>query len=232
VLRPLKIAHISDLHVGDHDESMWTKLQENLWRQQPHLLFVTGDIVEDPSEENFSTAMEKLRELCTQCAIDEKDVYIVPGNHDYRIYGIFSLGRFSPSLFNNVFEKWLHSSGSGVFDENKGIALFFFDSNFSLKFIDAGGKIRKQALNKFNEECNRLEKKPGYGTAVKIALLHHHPIPIPYSQQFERLMVLDNAGEFLRHLSQKGIDIILHGHKHHRVVLIYLYRILTERDVR
>jgi len=49
-----------------------------------------------------------------------------------------------------------------------------------------------------------------------IALVHHHPLPIPYQHQHEPLLVLDNAGAFLNEVSRKRIRLILHGHKHHQ----------------
>jgi hypothetical protein len=49
-----------------------------------------------------------------------------------------------------------------------------------------------------------------------IALVHHHPLPLPYDDQFEQMMVMDNAGAFLSELSARRIRLVLHGHKHHQ----------------
>lgn len=49
----------------------------------------------------------------------------------------------------------------------------------------------------------------------RLALVHHHPLPIPYDSKHEPLLVLDNAGAFLNEVSRKRIRLILHGHKHH-----------------
>ena len=49
---------------------------------------------------------------------------------------------------------------------------------------------------------------------MRLAILHHHALPIPYEQDAEPMMVLRNAGAFLRQASKLGISLILHGHRH------------------
>ncbi len=44
--------------------------------------------------------------------------------------------------------------------------------------------------------------------------LHHHPTAIPYSGS-DVLLVLNNAGSLLVELAKRGIDLVLHGHKHY-----------------
>ena len=54
----------------------------------------------------------------------------------------------------------------------------------------------------------------------RIALVHHHVIPIPYAgaiegpTEFEPFLVLRNAGTLLRELCAWDFDMVLHGHKH------------------
>ena len=49
-----------------------------------------------------------------------------------------------------------------------------------------------------------------------IALVHHHPLPLPFDDEFESLMVMDNAGAFLAELARRRVRLVLHGHKHHQ----------------
>jgi 3',5'-cyclic AMP phosphodiesterase CpdA len=57
--------------------------------------------------------------------------------------------------------------------------------------------------------------------APRIALMHHHALPIPYSDvkegltSFEPFLVLRNAGTVLKELTRNDFDIVLHGHKHY-----------------
>jgi Calcineurin-like phosphoesterase len=67
---------------------------------------------------------------------------------------------------------------------------------------------------------NEIAKCRVWNQYFKIAVVHHHPIPIPYvstslaERVQESFMVFYNAGAFLRELGRYGIDLVLHGHKH------------------
>jgi len=91
-------------------------------------------------------------------------------------------------------------------------------------------KPTEQLSDEETERLNRLlleavypveiAKRKAWGQYFKLAVVHHHPIPIPYaSTSFvarieESFMVFYNAGAFLRELGRHGCDLILHGHKH------------------
>ena len=57
--------------------------------------------------------------------------------------------------------------------------------------------------------------------APRIALMHHHALPTPYSDvregltSFEPFLVLRNAGTLLKELTRNDFNIVLHGHKHY-----------------
>ncbi len=82
------------------------------------------------------------------------------------------------------------------------------------QLITAGSEPRAKAAKKALEDGSETRRDTllPYG----IALLHHHPLPIPYDTRHERLLVLQNAGAFLNEVSRLKIRLILHGHKHHR----------------
>ena len=80
------------------------------------------------------------------------------------------------------------------------------------------------AFNTLNKTIIGLKKTnpQKFERSFKIAVLHHHPLPIPYKRiahglvkTFERkLTVMDNGATFANHLNKMGIDLILHGHEH------------------
>ena len=55
----------------------------------------------------------------------------------------------------------------------------------------------------------------------RIALVHHHVLPIPFSDvreswtEFEPFLVLRNSGTLVRQLAGAEFDLVLHGHKHY-----------------
>lgn len=81
--------HISDLHFNDtamSTEYLREKLPEFLKREQLSCdyVFCTGDIRTANAENNcFSDKMaEYLKQLCNAVGVEEKNLFIVPGNHD------------------------------------------------------------------------------------------------------------------------------------------------------
>ncbi len=68
---------------------------------------------------------------------------------------------------------------------------------------------------------NVRDEVGGRAFAPRIALIHHHPLPIPDSKisrgltSFEPFLVLRNAGILLRELNRCDVDLVLHGHKHY-----------------
>ncbi|MGB0370203.1 MAG: metallophosphoesterase [Opitutales bacterium] len=73
----LKIVQISDLHVGPHTSKPFlAKIQQTVLNQQPDLIVITGDQVDDFAHdiEHFNAAFKDLEAPC--------GVYAVIGNHD------------------------------------------------------------------------------------------------------------------------------------------------------
>ena len=81
----------------------------------------------------------------------------------------------------------------------------------------ARGRVADYNFSSFrNGMSAALEKVKGAKEVTWIAAVHHHPLPLPYDDSTERMMAMDNAGAFMSELSQAGIRLVLHGHKHHQ----------------
>ena len=214
--RKVVIAHISDLHIGDHDQNVWDYLNTYILSQKPNIIVVTGDIVDSPKPSYFADAASKLEELYTS---GERIIMVVPGNHDYELWGLFGskmlasltqpFGNWSLCWKNYIGRYWKDYFVCG------NVALFSFDSNPLLGGL-AKGNVGLRRFEKSYEDF-RSKNFDTLDSFYKIALLHHHPMPIPYSAQFESFSALSNAGEFIRKLTEKQLDLILHGHKHNAV---------------
>ncbi len=216
----LVIAHLSDLHVGSDSDEAWISIKRLLSEERPHLLIVTGDLAENPWPRLHKTVKEKLIDLCDACGMPknalERRLLIIPGNHDCGIKGNIGLWPVTWWPMKSHFSVWLKKPYA-LFEKDK-IVFFLFDSNPTL-YRFATGYVSSTALDTFDSEWTNMQKQVhGFDEFIKIALVHHHPLPIPYSEHFESYLVLRNAGEFVRRLTQKKIDLILHGHKHNQVV--------------
>lgn len=125
--------------------------------------------------------------------------------------------RFAFADFSKKFDSFiLHPPGcySGF-----GLEIYAFDSA-SQSLFGARGKVPKKLF--VDAHGNQIKPQPETGadgngaTPYRIAILHHHPLPIPYDDAHEPLMVVDNAGSFLSEVSKLRVRLVLHGHKHHR----------------
>jgi hypothetical protein len=98
--------------------------------------------------------------------------------------------------------------------------IFCLDSNF--KGDLATGYIQDKSIYKLNVEIEDIKqsRSPNLYFGPRIAVLHHHPLPIPYSNvkegltSYEPFLILRNAGTLLKELIKCDFDLILHGHKH------------------
>ena len=83
---PIKIMHLSDLHVGGHDEEAWRRIKATVAARRPDFTVITGDITDHPFPlKRVSEAAQMLRTLVPVAG----RMLVIPGNHDYRIWGLF-----------------------------------------------------------------------------------------------------------------------------------------------
>jgi hypothetical protein len=100
-----------------------------------------------------------------------------------------------------------------------GIAIFAINSN-TLAEMMAAGRVESLDLQELYSKNDRLSESPQYPFCYKIAVVHHHPAPIAdapsdaIARIQDSFMIFYNAGLFVRELSRRGFNLVLHGHKH------------------
>ena len=87
-----RIAHISDLHFGAEDSVVAADLLDDLSRQRPDLVVVSGDLTQRARRGQFEAARAYLDQIAAPKVI-------VPGNHDLPLYDfvrriVSPLGRY------------------------------------------------------------------------------------------------------------------------------------------
>jgi 3',5'-cyclic AMP phosphodiesterase CpdA len=100
-----------------------------------------------------------------------------------------------------------------------GLGIVPIDSSRSWAF-GAQGKVSENLRSELRESLGAA----GTQRALWIALVHHHPLPMPYDAKQESVMIMTNAGLLLKELANYNIPLVLHGHKHHQ----HLSRIVVE----
>ncbi len=259
-----KIFHISDLHYGEDTsnwEDHWDQLTShiiasvNSKRTSAVIVIITGDMLDNPIQNHFVKFGELLQSFYNELIehIDnECPAYIitVPGNHDRYYYGNdITIVRYKNKLFDKNGHKFLLPFKKKPYQERlkelcleiyekTQLALFPIDSTsihdrWSKKIPQfAQGYVKRP--NKQIKTFDDLYKSIGGIPLVKIAFMHHHPLPLAIShkdQALEKFMVLKNAVQVTNVLANSNIDFILHGH-HHKSALYSIKNLMLSDSLK
>jgi len=215
--------HLSDLHFGNVDsnrrKSRLTKILETnlnkLDDKSVAIPIITGDLVDSPNKANLSTYLEFCESLKDKGF--EKPIQIL-GNHDVDTSGIIKTFTTQKSVISQL-------SGQNNIEIIKDLSLAFVKFNSNSGGDLAQGEIGVEQLMNIGSEIDSI--KDG-NKLTYIALVHHHPKEIDNPYWYKRdwyEALLGNAGYqhtmklldselFLEWIENRGIKLILHGHKH------------------
>jgi len=188
---PSTLIHVSDLHVGAHEErSVEPALKRLIERVGPELVVTTGDLTHRGRADQHERAAAFLQGL-------GPPVLAIPGNHD--VPYTFPARVTRPW---QEFEKhWqtvepVYASGG----------LHVVGLNSVRPWRHQSGALGDDALARAAE---RLREAPD--GAVRIACLHHHLIAAPWRS---RKRPVARRGQVLGELVDAGAELILSGHVH------------------
>lgn len=172
-------------------------------KQQPDLLIVSGDLVNQPVPWQMRRAARFVEELRDVCPKDTK-VIVIPGNHDFKFYGNIGLRRFTRIPFEIYFRRdglnktlpqraWdylvlsLHAlyPRSRLLREplqfeyiaEKGLAVAAFNSNTLVEMM-AAGRVENRDLQAFYGSYDKAAQTPAFAFSYKLAVVHHHAAPL------------------------------------------------------
>src|SRR5579885_1293573 len=266
----IRIAHLSDLHFGrGFNRPLWNNLRRIVGEHRPHLIIVTGDLVNSPFRWTLKRAREALVELACEAggapAATPGNLILVTGNHDVRLLGICPvrwLKWIFPLLgllifavlfavlwyFTALSWRWaffpaaasvlaMFAARAACFGDfaavfgahlltrpthwtDLGLAIYPFDSasrgrKYARGEIGPAQFVNAQEAPELRTVSGAPAPEQAPEPRYRIALLHHHPLPIPYDTSQEPLMIMEDAGAFLSEISDQRIPLVLHGHKHH-----------------
>jgi 3',5'-cyclic AMP phosphodiesterase CpdA len=182
--QPLKIAHISDIHVGSNHfvSNLLNRAITEINEMGPDLVLVSGDLTNDGFRQEYSACSAYLDNLTCE------NVVVIPGNHDSRNVGYVH--------FEDLFGQ-----------RNKlvtlpGVTMVALDS--SQPDLNEG-RLGRQNY-RYVVDC--FERPDDF----KIVALHHHLLPLPGTGRERN--IIEDAGDFLELLVEIGVDLVLSGHKH------------------
>jgi Icc protein len=180
----VRIAHISDIHVGSNHfvSNLLNRAVLEINEMEPDVVLVSGDLTNEGFRQQYSAVSAYLDNI--KC----ERVALIPGNHDSRNVGYVH------------FEDLFGSRNSAVY--LPGVTMVALDSSQpDLNEGRLGRQNYRWMIEKFTNPDD-----------FKIVALHHHLLPLPGTGRERN--IIEDAGDFLELLVTQGIDLVLSGHKH------------------
>jgi Icc protein len=196
-----KLAHVSDLHMGRSAESdaRASRLCQALLDARVDHVVVTGDLTHRGRRRELARFEETFAPLR-----DSGRLTVVPGNHDRLgddvgdtiMAGDRVQAKTAPGLF------LVRINSTGVHNRS---------------WLTGHGRLDAEDLDAVDAV---LDSAPAHHLVV--ALMHHHPLPLPEDRAVERLSSwmgwrftteLERGNELLARVRGR-CDLVLHGHRH------------------
>ena len=215
-------------------------LVDLMQEMNPQYIFLAGDLTSIGEPQEFWYCERKIVSIADQVGINHGNIICCLGNHDinWNISGIANQ-KIKEGTVEEVakvikakYENMAATSAINCLDEfeapsgeKKGPAPYtgiYESDNFIVFVLNTGvlcikeqayphGKLSIEQLDWFKKES---EAKKNI-SKVKIVLMHHHPINYAYPVPTQDISVLEEGPEFVDIAIKNGINIVIHGHRHH-----------------
>ena len=192
-------------------------------------IFVAGDLTETGRPQHFELCRKVLFEIAKAIGVNDSDVYMTFGNHDFD-WDIARLGeKHDPAdkgydrIAGSIGPMRVGASvksdgpipGCGI-HETERMVLYVLNSGFystpALKYQH--GFLGNDQLRWFRENLQEQQKSNGSGGKWKVLLVHHHPFNYTYPRPVEDISCLTEGAELVEAAGRFGVDLICHGHRH------------------
>ena len=194
----MRIAHLSDLHFGKHDEKLAEGLAAEVVGQAPDLVVVSGDFTQRGNASEFEAARAFLEKL-------ELPFFAVPGNHDIPLANVMKRFVNPYGLYKRYISRELEP-----FLEMNGVALAGLRTSrrarLSLNWAD--GTISREQLRDLE---NRFAKASPDAIRIVVA---HHPLMHPEEPMAKPMRRVKRADLALATFARLGVRLVLSGHFH------------------
>lgn len=192
----MRLAHLSDLHFGEHDPRIAEALVADLRALAPDLVVISGDFTQDGTTDEFTQAAAFLDAL-------DLPTFCVPGNHDVPARNILRRLADPYGLYRRFVARDLEP-----FIETGGVAIAGLKTSrrWRLGLNWAHGSLSRQQLADLATRFAASD--PG---AVRIVVAHH-PLMLPETPFAMR--VVKRADLALETFASLGVRLVLSGHFH------------------
>ena len=197
------------------------------------IVALTGDLTEAGESKQFAAARAFIDGMSSKpllgCTLSENDVFIVPGNHDLAFSDESAAKRWVEYCLFEAEHRKRMGVAAHMLDPSRpsdlstivagdGLVVAQLNSCAYIRKDDKSevnrGHIDTEALIRLDEQLVQLSEQARDG-AVKIALIHHHPVVLPMlvdaGKGYDGVV---NANPLLTLLAKHRFHAVLHGHKH------------------
>ena len=231
-----RILHLSDLHFdskekpGDEPLALPNDLATRIavlcadekFDFTPDCVVISGDFTEHGNRTEFGLARTFIQQLCTRLKIQKDDVIVVPGNHDvdwngktraeaFQNYSTFFNWVRPQSIENDIDDLWFtcHWTNERLFVLGLNSCIIDGPTEKGIGYVDL----------KQWEDAQRLFEGKWKRSHARIAVVHHHLIPVERHIADPRFVEKNpsltlNAQQVLEWLHKAGFQIVVHGHQH------------------
>jgi 3',5'-cyclic AMP phosphodiesterase CpdA len=191
------IVHLSDLHFGRVDPRVASALRDELVREPPDLVAISGDFTQRARRREFDDARDFVQSL-------PGHKLCIPGNHDLPLYAMLErfrtpTARFRRAICEQPMPLWTDGLACVIgIDSTRPVV------PMPRPFTE--GAVSARQLNDLQAAFDR------HWASVRVVVLHHPLVLPPARVRFAR--PIRNAARVLTRLSAMGVDLVLFGHLH------------------
>lgn len=236
------ILHLSDIHFGENHafknplggrqnlvakQELCDVILEDLETQgitssDIAVVIISGDLTWEANPHEFSNALKFLEKMKNYFGLSNKQIIIVPGNHDIEWLG--EDGNIDSNAELNYYN--FYNSFYNVFPEKSFIRIGKFNINNKIVCVIGLNSCRLESMENAgfgyvgDEQLRKVQQYLEINKDIDIicAVCHHHLLPVNYVEEIsvndKRISMMLDAELVMRTLLANRVNITIHGHQH------------------
>lgn len=193
-----RIAHLSDIHFGAHDQKIVDAATAWLDERRPDLIVISGDFTQRARIDQFKAASAWLNRLRAA----GHRLLVVPGNHDIPLYDV--VRRFGAPL--DRYKRYI-SNDLCPFYEDEEVAILGINTARSLTIKD--GRINHDQMDRVRACFGQVSRDK-----TRILVTHHPLFAMPIGKGGELSEAVGQHDDAVLAMSEAGVHLALAGHFH------------------
>lgn len=218
-------------------ESLKSSLISTLKKDDIQYICVAGDLTSRGSPQEFKFCEDLILSIADEVGIPHDRVIIGLGNHDidWAIADLYKNYNCTDAAFPKdlVIDRYRRIAANAATINIEALQAppdlgpepfsgIVANDDFIMFVLNSGcyctqdqqfshGKLSDEQIHWFNSKAQEYKADMRW----KIVLIHHHPFAYKYPVPGIDISMIEEAGEFIEIAGKNGINLVLHGHRHH-----------------